>query len=236
MVSIAARIGLGVMLVLHGLANTVWPLRAVDVVRPGVWTPGVDAIYFAAVVGFVAAGLAVLGDRDLWMGPVLSVVLAGATIAWSQARWTLPAKDDSRWWHRAGQAAGFALLLWVAVAVGLWPHYRTWGATAPEWQLRRVGDLVPATQAGYLGGVFGDRPGWTVAVEPGHALVLTNWGAFVLNPEGDGRTRFLIRSTMSHPRIPAWAAALDLAAFQLPHFIMQRRMMLTIKALAETSA
>ena len=332
MVWIAARIGLGVMLVLHGLANTVWPLRAVDVVRPGVWAPGVDAIYFAAVVGFVAAGLAVLGvrplrrltpwdacigaacalllyvglgDRDLWVGPVLSVVLGGATIAWSRTRWTLPAKANSRRWHRAAQAAGVAFLLWVAAAVGLWPHYRTWGATAPEWsltlpgdrtprtpqfeilyavtidappdkvwpwlmqigqdragfysydwlerlfgadvhnvsqirpewQFRRVGDLVPATQRGYLGGVFGERPGWTVAaVEPGHALVLTNWGAFVLNPEGDGRTRFLIRSTMSNARIPAWAAAFDMAAFQLPHFIMQRRMMLTIKTLAETSA
>ena len=172
MVSIAARIGLGTMLVLHGLANTVWPLRAVDVVRPGVWTPGVDAIYFAAVVGFVAAGLAVLGvrplrrltpwdacvgavcavllyavlgDRDLWVGPVLNVVLGGATIAWSRAQRTLPATDGPRWWHRAAQAGGFAFLLWVAAAVGLWPHYRTWGATAPEWSLTLPGDRTPRT-------------------------------------------------------------------------------------------
>jgi hypothetical protein len=70
-------------------------------------------------------------------------------------------------------------------------------------------------------------------VEPERALLLEHWGAFVLLPEEGGRTRFLIRSTISHPQIPAWAAALNLAAFQLPHFIMQRRMMLTIKALAE---
>ena len=91
-----------------------------------------------------------------------------------------------------------------------------------------------ATQRNYLGGLFGERPGWTVAlVEPGHALVLAQWGAFVLRPAGDGRTRFLIRSTISNARIPAWAAPLDMVAFQLPHFIMQSRMMLTIKALAE---
>jgi hypothetical protein len=38
---------------------------------------------------------------------------------------------------------------------------------------------------------------------------------------------------MSNERIPIWAAAVNLTAFQLPHFIMQRKMMLTIKALAE---
>jgi hypothetical protein len=65
------------------------------------------------------------------------------------------------------------------------------------------------------------------------ALVLKNWGAFVLVPQPDGRTRRLIRSTISNAHIPAWAAALNLAAFELPHFIMQRRMMLGIKTLSE---
>jgi hypothetical protein len=55
----------------------------------------------------------------------------------------------------------------------------------------------------------------------------------VLTPTATGDTRFLIRSTISHERIPAWAAALNFAAFELPHFIMQRRMMLGIKARAE---
>jgi hypothetical protein len=104
----------------------------------------------------------------------------------------------------------------------------------PEWQTRAAGDRVYATQAGYFGGVFGNRPGWTVTrVDPPEALVLENWGAFVLLPTPDGRTRFLIRSTISNGRIPVWAAALNLTAFELPHFVMQRKMMLTIKALAE---
>jgi hypothetical protein len=48
-------------------------------------------------------------------------------------------------------------------------------------------------------------------------------------------TRFIIRTPIGHERVPVWAAALDMAAFQLPHFIMERRMMLRIKALAESS-
>jgi hypothetical protein len=105
----------------------------------------------------------------------------------------------------------------------------------PEWQSRRVGEHLPATQSGYLGGLFGDRPGWTVdAVEPNRALVLRYWGSFVLQDAGH-QTRFLIRSTISNERIPAWAAGLNMAAFELPHFIMQRRMMLNLKALAERS-
>jgi hypothetical protein len=104
----------------------------------------------------------------------------------------------------------------------------------PEWQTRAVGELVPATQPGYLGGLFGERPGWVVAnIEPDRALVLRYWGAFVVEPNASGGTRFLIRSTISSPEIPVWAAALNLTAFELPHFIMQRRMMLSIKELAE---
>jgi hypothetical protein len=104
----------------------------------------------------------------------------------------------------------------------------------PEWQTRSAGDRVPATQPGYLGGLFGKRPGWTVEqVYPNQAIVLDGWGAFVLVPDVKGRTRLLIRSTVSHERIPAWAAAVNFTAFELPHLIMQRRMMLNIKELSE---
>ena len=107
----------------------------------------------------------------------------------------------------------------------------------PEWQTRQPGDLVRATQAAYLGGVFGPELGWRLDdVQPGRALVLRNWGAFVLVPTADGRTRFIVRSTITNPRIPVWAAVLNMGVFELPHFIMERRMMLTIKALAERPA
>ena len=107
-------------------------------------------------------------------------------------------------------------------------------AVRPEWQTRQAGDFVPAAQRGYLETFFPEGPGWNVSyVDPGRALVLENWGAFVLLPTTAGGTRFIIRSTISHRRIPVWASVFNMAAFQLPHFIMQRRMMLTIKTLAE---
>jgi uncharacterized protein YndB with AHSA1/START domain len=104
----------------------------------------------------------------------------------------------------------------------------------PEWQVRTVGEQVPATQEGYFGGVFGDQPGWIVdRADAAQTLVLRNWGAFVLQPTADGGTRFLIRSTISNDRIPAWLAGANFWVFELPHFIMQRHMMLTIKRLSE---
>lgn len=79
-----------------------------------------------------------------------------------------------------------------------------------------------------------NAPGWTIEVfDQNRALVLRTWGAFVLEPSPGCRTRLLVRSTISHARIPGWAAALNLPLFELPHFLMQRRMLLGIKALAE---
>jgi hypothetical protein len=137
------------------------------------------------------------------------------------------------WLAQLGQdRAGFYSYDWLERAFGANVHNVS--AIRPEWQSRSVGESVYATEAGYMGGLFGERPGWTIEVfEPDRALVLKNWGAFVLLPQPGDRTRLLIRSTISHQRIPAWAAALNLTLFELPHFIMQRRMLLGIKALAE---
>ena len=38
------RIGLGLALILHGLANAVLPLRGADHLAPGVWSPIVIAL------------------------------------------------------------------------------------------------------------------------------------------------------------------------------------------------
>lgn len=104
----------------------------------------------------------------------------------------------------------------------------------PEWQTRAAGDFVRATQPGYLGGVLGQDLGWFVAeVQPGRALVLQHWGAFVLVEDGRGGTRLLVRSSISTPDIPVWAAAVSFTTFELPHFIMERRMLLGIKERAE---
>ena len=197
-------------------------------------------------------------------GAVLAWVAAAAAVwplnrAWgtTQAEWLqpMPGDDSPRapqfetlhavtidappervwpWIAQIGQdRAGFYSYDWLERLFGADNH--NVDEVRPEWQSRHVGELVPATQAGYLGGVFGDRPGWIVELaRPDEALVLRGWGAFVLAPQADGRTRLLVRSTMSNGRIPAWAAAVNLTAFQLPHFIMQRRMLLGIKERAES--
>jgi hypothetical protein len=103
-----------------------------------------------------------------------------------------------------------------------------------EWQNRAVGDLVRATPPDWLGGVVGENLGWRIShLEPERALVLTGWGAFVLAPMPDNRTRLFVRSKVSGPNVPVWAAALSFATFELPHFVMERQMLRGIKALAQ---
>jgi hypothetical protein len=138
------------------------------------------------------------------------------------------------WLAQLGQdRAGFYSYDWLERAFGA--EIRNVTEIRPEWQPRAAGDFIPATQPGYLG-IFREPLGWHVThVEPDRAMVLEHWGAFVLQPLPDGRTRFSIRSSMSNETVPVWAAALNMMALQLPHFIMERRMMLQIKALAEES-
>ena len=136
------------------------------------------------------------------------------------------------WLVQLGQdRAGFYSYDWLERAFGA--DVRNVRELRPEWQTLRAGDFVRATQPGYLG-MFDEPLGWRVMrAEPGHVLVLEGWGAFVLLPIDNNRTRFIIRSRISDRSIPVWASALNMVTFQLPHFIMQRRMMLTIKTLSE---
>ena len=143
-----------------------------------------------------------------------------------------PAEDVWVWLVQLGQdRAGFYSYDWLERAFGLGIHNVR--EVRPEWQTLQAGDVIRATPANYLGGVLGDVA-WTVSdVAPERALVLDGRGAFVLHPISDERTRLIIRSTMGDRHRSVWSAAGSLFGFQLPHFIMQRRMMLTIKALAE---
>ncbi|HEX6162503.1 MAG TPA: hypothetical protein VFZ31_04000 [Vicinamibacterales bacterium] len=144
-----------------------------------------------------------------------------------------PPEEVWQWLVQLGQdRAGFYSYDWLERAFGADVHNAL--EIRPEWQERRAGDFVRATQPGYLGGIFGDQVGWTVTeVVPNRAMVLQNWGAFVLQPAGNGTTRFIIRTKVGDQRFPVWAAPLDMMAFEVPHFIMQRKMMLRIKTLAE---
>jgi len=150
---------------------------------------------------------------------------------------TIRAPADSVWpWLvQIGQdRGGFYSYAWLERAVGADVHNAD--RIVPEWQQRRVGDLVRGVPADYLGGAFGRDLGWrVVALEPGRALVLQNWGAFVLHPVGDSATRLHIRLRgEGRPSLAGVALApAGLLVFEPAHFIMERGMMLGIKRRAE---
>ena len=143
-----------------------------------------------------------------------------------------PAEDVWVWLVQLGQdRGGFYSYDWLERVFGLGIRNAT--EVRPEWQTLQSGDVIRATPPEYLGGLLGEIA-WTVSdVAPERALVLDRRGSFVLQPISDEQTRFIIRSKMGDRDRSVWASAASLLGFQLPHFIMQRRMMLTIKSLAE---
>ncbi|WP_205520264.1 hypothetical protein [Pyxidicoccus caerfyrddinensis] len=108
----------------------------------------------------------------------------------------------------------------------------------PQLQGLKVGDVIPMSR-------------WTgmqvVELEPARALVLRSaiddeapaWGmsswAFVLEPVGEGRTRLLVRGRAgADPR--RWVARALGQLIELPHFVMERKMLLGLKARAERAS
>ena len=150
---------------------------------------------------------------------------------------TIEAPADSVWMWLAqiGQdRAGFYSYDWLERAVG--DDIHNVDSIVPAWQQRATGDVVRAIQPGYLGGVLDENPGWRVKeVVPGRAIVLEGWGAFVLRPTGENRTRMHIRTrgpgTPKLSLIPV--VPLSLLVFEPAHFIMERGMLLGIKKRAE---
>ncbi|MFL5562716.1 MAG: hypothetical protein ACJ79K_14695 [Gemmatimonadaceae bacterium] len=106
----------------------------------------------------------------------------------------------------------------------------------PEWQDRRVGDLVRAVQPDYLGGRLGSAVGWHVLeLQRGRALVLDKWGAFVVVPVDEHTSRVHIRTRgAGTPDLRGVVLGpVSLLVFEPAHFIMERRMLLGIRDRAE---
>jgi hypothetical protein len=106
----------------------------------------------------------------------------------------------------------------------------------PEWQTIGLGDLVRAAQPDYLGGRLGPDVGWrVVALDPGRGFVLENWGAFVVRPVDERTSRLHVR--MRGEGRPTVLGTLlgpfNLLVFEPAHFIMERGMLLGIRARAE---
>jgi hypothetical protein len=108
----------------------------------------------------------------------------------------------------------------------------------PEWQTLKVGDFVRSAHENWLGGNYKEKTGWfVVRMKETSALVLRDevergsW-AFILRPADGAQTRLIIRARGSKP------ASLPLKLFHYgffepAHFIMERKMLLTLKKRAE---
>ena len=136
------------------------------------------------------------------------------------------------WLVQLGQdRGGFYSYAWLERAVG--DHIRNAESIHPEWQTLEEGDLVRATQPDYLGGRLGRDIGWRVVqLEPERLLALGGWGAFVLEPAGNGNTRLIVR-TRGNGKPNVALAPFGLLVFEPAHFIMERGMLRGIKARAE---
>jgi hypothetical protein len=145
-----------------------------------------------------------------------------------------PASAVWPWLVQLGQdRGGFYSYDWLERLVG--DRIENADRIHPEWQRIERGDLVRATQPDYLGGRFGDL-GWRVRdVVPGRALILENWGAFVVEPIDTNRSRLIVRTR--GPGTPSLAGVifgpLNVFVFEPAHFIMQRGMLRGIRDRAE---
>lgn len=123
------------------------------------------------------------------------------------------------WLAQVGQdRGGFYSYEWLENLAGC--RMRNADRIHPEWQHREVGEKV------FLHPAFGLK---VAAFEPGRAIVLEGWGPFMVEPIDETSTRVIIRS-----RVPrGWVALYYLLTIEIPHFIMERRMLLGIKERAE---
>ena len=150
-----------------------------------------------------------------------------------------PAADVWKWLVQIGQdRGGFYSYDWLENVFGLEIHNTE--EIKPEWQTLKEGDFVRAAHDEWLGGKFKNKAGWFVAAaEENHALILRDeidhgsW-AFILKPINETKTRLLIRGRGSKPaNLPM--KFFHYGFFEPAHFIMERKMLITLKRLAENS-
>ncbi|MBX2997019.1 MAG: hypothetical protein KF893_00805 [Caldilineaceae bacterium] len=102
-----------------------------------------------------------------------------------------------------------------------------------EWQQLAQGGLVRGAPADAYGGIAGPDPGWVVPLlEPERVLYL--WGPMVLQPVGADSTRLILRSPTA-PLAPT-ALLMGKLLYDPSHFVMERGLMLGVKARAEGRA
>jgi hypothetical protein len=231
------------------------PLRPLEAVRAfGVMLGGSIALLAAAAANTVAVARAVVSLRRpsplALVGTAATALYVLVLRPW-HLRWGAEPEDDKRelpgdellpqdgiqilhaltinapvekvwpWLAQLGQdRGGFYSYEWLENLAGC--EMKNANRIHPEWQHRELGETVHLHPAGGLRvNVF----------QPGRALGLEGWGTFALEPLSSDRTRVIARGGM--PRgvgaIAYWLL------MEIPHFLMERRMLLGIKQRAEAS-
>lgn len=135
---------------------------------------------------------------------------------------TIDASVDEVWpWlAQIGQdRGGLYSYEWLENLAGC--RMRNAASVHPEWQERDIGDTV------FLHWAHGLK---VARFEPKRMLALEGWGAFVLEPLTGDRTRLIARGRMKGG--PArW---LYTVLLEIPHFLMERKMLLGIRDRAES--
>jgi hypothetical protein len=126
------------------------------------------------------------------------------------------------WLAQIGQdRGGFYSYSWLENLAGC--RMRNADRVHEEWQHREVGETVPLHPATGLE---------VTRFDPGSVIALEGWGAFVVEPRPDGTTRLFARARRPRGLGPASIALL----IELPHLVMERKMLLGIKQRAERAA
>lgn len=150
-----------------------------------------------------------------------------------------PPEEVWKWLIQIGQdRGGFYSYDWLENLFGLDIH--TADVIKPEWQELKVGDFVRGAHEGWMGGRFDGKAGWyVVGMKPGSQLILRDeidhgsW-VFILRPVGEDQTRLVVR--VRGKRGETFAKKLySYGLIEPAHFLMERKMMLTLKEKAETS-
>ena len=148
-----------------------------------------------------------------------------------------PARTVWKWLVQIGQGrGGFFSYDWLENVFGLQIHNTE--EIRPEWQTLKIGDFVRGAHDDWLDGRFRGKAGWfVVRMDEARALVLRDeiehgsW-AFILRPVDETKTRFIIRGRGNKPATLGMKI-FNYGFFEPAHFIMERKMLLTLKKRAE---
>jgi hypothetical protein len=131
-----------------------------------------------------------------------------------------PVEEVWPWLAQIGQErGGFYSYEWVENLAGC--RMKNADRVHPEWQRREVGETIMLHPASGLK---------VSHFEPNRVFGIEHWGVYVVEPTHDGtRTRLIGRA-----RVGRGPAALFYAlCIEIPHFVMERKMLLGIKERAE---